>query len=360
MHDDQVLFGNGERHARPIGVVEFMPGDIVAQINVYPMDVRHLEYLLPHQIRVWADMVDRIVITIDTHRSRSGRYRGTDYDSSLKALRRQIAVAQTQYPKLEAIEVDYSQKAREDVARYFFNADSIPVKAWDGGPFYAYFFGIYSAQARYVMHFDGDMMFGGGSKIWMKEAIALLESRPDIMLVSPFPGPPRVDGRIFGHQIEDGYQSVLEPGPSLAYRFSHASTRVFLIDLERFKSTLGTLPLLASNPLQKLKSWILGNPPEAREAEVILSHVLSTTGLKRIDILGSDPGLWGLHPPYRSEEFYQRLPEIVRMVELGNVPDGQRGHYDLNDSIINWTDQRAAARWHRRYYRLLRDRLGIN
>jgi len=124
-----------------------MSRDIVAQINVYPMDVRHLEYLLPHQIRVWAGMVDRIVVTIDTHRSRCGRYRGTDYDSSLTALRRQIAAAQFQYPKLEAIEVDYSQQARMDVARYFFNADSIPVKAWDGGSFYANFFGIYSAQA---------------------------------------------------------------------------------------------------------------------------------------------------------------------------------------------------------------------
>lgn len=70
-----------------------MSRDIVAKINVYPMDVRHLEYLLPQQIRVWAGMVDRIVVTIDTHRSRSGRYRGTDYDSSLTALRRQIAAA---------------------------------------------------------------------------------------------------------------------------------------------------------------------------------------------------------------------------------------------------------------------------
>ena len=129
------------------------------------------------------------------------------------------------------------------------------------------------------MHYDGDMMFGGGSKVWMKEAIALLESRPDIMLVSPFPGPPRVDGRIFGHQEEDGYQSVLEPGPTLAYRFSHASTRVFLVDLDRFKSELGALPLISPNSWQRFKCWILGNPPETREAEAILSHVLSTSGL---------------------------------------------------------------------------------
>jgi hypothetical protein len=79
--------------------------------------------------------------------------------------------------------------------------------------------------------------------------------------------------------------------------------------------------------------------------------------LYRIDMLGSPPGIWSLHPPYRSEEFYQRLPELIRAVETGAVPEGQRGHYDLNDSIIDWTSARTANQWHRRYMRMIRDRL---
>ena len=57
------------------------------------------------------------------------------------------------------------------------------------------------------------------------------------------------------------------------------------------------------------------------------------------------------------EEFYRRLPELIEAVERGDVPNGQRGHYDLNDSMIDWTQARAANRWHRRYLRMIRHRL---
>jgi hypothetical protein len=326
------------------------------QINMYPMDVRHAQYLLPHQVRVWRDMVDRIVVTIDTHQSRSGRYRGSNFEESLSGLRMHVAKVRESYPQLEVHEVDYSPEARRAVARYFFGTESIPVKAWDGGPFYSYFYGMFMTQARYIMHFDGDMMFGGGSKTWIREAIALFEARPDILLLNPFPGPPRPDGKIFGHQVEEGYTSVRESLPSLAYRFKHASTRLFLIDMLRFEQKIGALPLLRPTFLKRLKSRLLENPPDAREVEVILTYTLSKFDLCRVDFLGAPPGLWGLHPPYRSETFYRRLPEIVQMVESGAMPEGQLGHYDLNDSIIDWSQARAATRWHKRYVRLLRDR----
>jgi hypothetical protein len=67
--------------------------------------------------------------------------------------------------------------------------------------------------------------------------------------------------------------------------------------------------------------------------------------------------MWSLHPPFRTEEFYIRLPEIIKMVESGDMPEGQLGNYDLNDSIIDWSGPRAARLWYRRYWRMLRDRL---
>lgn len=113
---------------------------------------------------------------------------------------------------------------------------------------------------------------------------------------------------------------------------------------------------MPASPLQKLKARILGNPPEVIAAEDTLTKTLQRFDLHRIDMLGSPPGMWSLHPPYRSEEFYRRLPEIIRAVETGVVPEGQRGHYDLNDSIIDWTSARAANQTHRRYMRIIRDR----
>ncbi|MEJ1963996.1 MAG: capsular biosynthesis protein [Gammaproteobacteria bacterium] len=327
------------------------------QINVYPMDLRHVKHLLPHQIRVWGDMVDRIVVTVDVHQSRSGRYRGKNFAESLAQLHALLAEHQKRFSKLEVVEVDYRPETLSKVAQYFFGTSSMPVKAWDGGPFYAYFYGLYATPARYIVHFDGDLLFGGGSRTWLSEAIALLESREDVLLVSPFPGPPREDGRLFGHQQDQGFSFAREPMESLAYRFSHASTRIFAIDMVRFEQTLGAFPLIPPHAIQRLKAKLLGNPPIAREAEVILSIALERSKLLRIDFLGTAPGLWGLHPPYRSEEFYTRLPEIIERVEQNRVPEAQRGDYELNDSIIDWTEARAATRWHRRYFRLLRDRL---
>jgi hypothetical protein len=327
------------------------------QINTYPMDVRHVADLLPHQMRVWHDLVDSVVITLDVHRTRSGRYRGTQYAENLESMRDVLAQQMRDYPKLKVIETDYSPEAMREVAGYFFGAASMPPKAWDGGPFYTYFFGLHSTGARYVMHFDSDMLFGGGSRTWLTEAIDLLERNADVLLIAPFPGPPRADRAIFGHQQSDGYSHAPEPLPSPAYRFNYLSSRCFLLDMGKFEERIGKLPRLAPSPAQRLKARLLGNPPEALEAETLLSRTMMRAKLTRIDLLGSPPGMWSLHPPYRSETFYDKLPQIVAAVERGDIPEGQRGHFDIRDCFVDLSDARAAASWHNRLLRHVRHRL---
>ena len=212
-----------------------------AQISTFPMDVGHFEYLLPHQIRAWGNSVDRIVVTIDTQRSPTGRYRDGRFDENLEKLRRLVNDARKNYPQLQVADVDYSEATQRVVARYFFDREAIPPKDWASGYFYPLFYGLYAANARYVMHFDGDMMFGGGSTTWMQEAIACMERRSDVLVVEPFPGPPRADGQIFGHEDiydpkglkyrrEDMPQRE-DDMPQLAYRFNHVSSRAFVIDV---------------------------------------------------------------------------------------------------------------------------------
>jgi hypothetical protein len=330
---------------------------IAAQMSTYALDARHVEYLLPHQIRVWGPLVDRFIVAIDTYQSRSGRYRVDNFDENLRKLRQICADAAKTYPGLQVYDVDYSDAARREVARYFFNRDTIPIKAWDGGPFYSYFYGMYVADAQYIMHFDSDMFFGGGSKTWIQESIACMERWPDVLVTSPFPGPPRADGAILGHRDLESLAHLGDAYPKLSYRHVHVSTRDFLIDMNRMKSRLGALPLIPPTAKQRLKGVLLANAPEVREAETVLSITLKNSGLSRIGFLGESPGMWSLHPPYRSEEFYRRLPEFVRAVESGDVPEGQRGHYDLNDSMIDWSQARAANTWRHRYMRMLRQRL---
>lgn len=327
------------------------------QINMYPMDVRHVEKMLPHQMRVWHHQADTVIVTLDVQRTRTGRYRGMQYEDNLARIRNVLSAQAVQYPKIRVIETDYSPAAIAAVARYFFGSGSMPTKAWDGGPFYTYFFGMFSANARYVLHFDGDLFFGGGNRTWMAEAIELMESRPEVLLTSPFPGPPRADGAVFGHRSSGDFYHAREPLPSRAYRFNYVSSRSFLIDLARFEERIGKLPQIAPSPVQRLKARLLGNPPDALEAEMLLSRTLASSNMLRIDFLGAPPGLWTLHPQYRNEEFYRKLPEIIAAAERDSVPEGQRGHYDINDSVVDLTDAKAAVSWHRRYIRHLRHRL---
>jgi len=78
--------------------------------------------------------------------------------------------------------------------------------------------------------------------------------------------------------------------------------------------------------------------------EDLLTDAMHRAGMVRIDLLGAEPGLWALHPPFRSGRFYAELPDLVARIERGDVPDAQRGDHELNDSMIDWTDARAAFR----------------
>ena len=53
--------------------------------------------------------------------------------------------------------------------------------------------------------------------------------------------------------------------------------------------------------------------------------------------------MWSLHPPYRSEEFYRELPGLIERIENGDIPEAQRGDYELNDSMFDWSRARRRS-----------------
>jgi hypothetical protein len=320
---------------------------VTLQISMFPLDEPHIEHILAHQLRVWAGQVDEILVTIDVHRSRAGRYRGDDFEEKLGRLRRLLERQRRIHPSLRIEEIDYAAASARAVAAEFFGGGEIPVKAWDGGPFYAYFFALHIAWHRYVLHLDSDMMFGGGSQRWMAEATGLLAARPDILVCSPHPGPPRPDGTLIGNPGEP------EPFGRATFRFPGMSTRIFLIDRQRLVERIGALRFA---PLPRAKAWkarLLGNPAVALEAEIVISQAMQRCGLSRIDLLGSGEGMWSIHPPFRSEAFYATLPALIRRIERGEMPEAQCGDYNMNDSMIDWSAPRRAHAWPNRMLRHL-------
>ncbi len=322
--------------------------NVVLQINMHPNDVRHIVHVLPHQIRMWGRQVDRVLITLDLHRSRAGRYRNNEFDQNLRKIRTILQDIGRDSP-VEIVEVDYSPDVRREVSRTFFSSGEIPDKAWDGGPFYSYFYGLWAAKAAYVLHMDSDMLYGGGSPHWIDDAIVLLEARPELLFVAPLSGPPRADHVLLGQR-----QVRQDPTLPAAYIFPTVSTRIFLMGKSLLRKRTGGLTLTAPRPTQKLRAHIMGNPPQALEAETVLSRNMQAHNLSRMDLLGSGQGMWSLHPPYRSELFYRELPQLIENIEQGRVPEEQRGRYDVHDSMIDWSEQRQANTRRRRWMRHLK------
>lgn len=317
---------------------------VTLQISLAPSDHRLARHILPHQIRTWRGQVAEILLTLDLHRS-AGRF-ADDWAAgrdNILGLARSIG-------ETRVLEVDYGAPAAAAVAEEFFGGKGVPAKDHRGGPYYSYFFGLHAARHRHVLHCDADMLFGGGSPTWLAEACALLAKEPDLFVTAPLPGPPAPDGRLTELAGER------RTGPGLAYAFSEMSSRVFLLDRDRFQSRIGALhPALA--PWRGLFLALLeGNAPRELP-ERLLSRAMARQGLRRVDFLGVAPGMWSLHPPYRCADFYQKLPELVRRVETNDIPAGQLGFHDVGDTLVDWSEARAQLT-RRRWWRRLAARLG--
>ncbi|HVU17599.1 MAG TPA: hypothetical protein VHD32_11775 [Candidatus Didemnitutus sp.] len=315
------------------------PLPVTLQISLAPSDHRLAEHILPHQIRQWQDAVAEILVTIDLQRSH-GRF-GADWEAGkerILALTRRCAPARV-------LAVDYDAPAQRRVAAEFFAGATIPAKDCRGGPYYSYFFGLGAATHDFVLHADADILFGGKPAEWLREALALHESDSDLLVTAPLPGPPSADGSL--RQLK----GVRGEGPILSYRFEEMSSRVFLMSRARFRNRVGSLRPQLPSWRAMVRAAIDGNPV-TELPEVLFTRAMKRHGLHRIDTLGALPGCWSLHPPYRNEEFLAKLPELIRRVETDDLPAGQRGDHDINDSLVDWSDARRALA-HRRWWRRL-------
>ncbi len=304
------------------------------QINLAPTDLPHLIHILPHQIRQLGGQVDEILLTLDLHQSR-GRF-GAAWKERLPGFLQFVEEQAATHPTIRIHEVDYSPNTVRTVSEQFFGGASIPPKDCIGGPFYSYFSGFSNARHDYIFHVDSDMMFGGGSQTWIAEARRMMEVRPEVMVCNPHPGPPTPDGRLRSQILTP------EPYASVAFRADHINSRLAFFDRRRLISQLTPLPLLQAPLFRRWQARLEGNFPYMLP-EQILSFSVRRGGYLRIDFLGEEPGMWAIHPPYRNAIFYERLPLLIQNIEQGELPDGQLGDHDMNDSMVDWSSVRRAT-----------------
>lgn len=319
-----------------------MSQPVSLQINLAPGDYPHVRYLLPHQLKILAAQVDEVILNVDAQPGK-GRF-AQGWEKYRLLLDDFLANEIQPLYKVKIIPVDYAEQTRERVAEMFFGEKDIPAKDFRGGPYYAYFYGLYSTSNDLVFHLDSDIFLGGASQKWVAKAVETLNSDPSCLIVSPLPGPPHPDDILIG---QAGAKKI---GP-YRYTFNGMSTRIFMMD----KAKLIRQKLSPAKPSfrNQLKAIIEGNS-NADLPEHILSSYMIKNNLKRIDFSGTGDGLWSLHPPYRTEIFYNTLPELIKKIETGNIPEQQYGFYDMVDEMCDWTDAREKLKQNRWWKRVLK------
>lgn len=319
-----------------------MDRKVSLQINLAPGDYLYARHILVHQLRALSGQVDEIVLTVDS-KAGKGRF-GLNWhlykDQLNDLLEREIRPAFD----VRIVFVDYSATAQLKVAQYFYGKNKMPERDHRGGPFYVYFFGLFTAAHDLVLHLDSDMFLGGGGQMWVREAASLFEQDPGCFVVSPLPGPPHPGDLLIGQAIERKIAPYM-------YELRGMSTRIFMMDRSKFKAH--KLVLNKPGYRGQIKAIVEGHP-NADLPEHMIARYMEKYGLKRIDLLGSGKGLWSLHPPYRSATFLNGLPRLIENIEAGILPAAQHGFYDIIDEVCDWTDAREklkASRWWKRFFK---------
>ena len=311
---------------------------VTLQINVAPTDLPHAVHTLPHQMRQWGGQVQEVLFTFDLHRTARGGRFGEGWEARLGPMQELLRALCDEHPHARVEVVDYDAKHMSEVARDLLGGSVMPAKDTKGAPFYPYFQGLHGASNQLVLHLDSDMMFGGGSQTWVREASELLERHQDVLACNPLAGPPSADGELLTQSAERF------DGVPRAFRFTSMNSRVYLLDRARLRERL--LPMRLLGPIRlvsRVKARMHGNPPYGA-AELVMGAAMREAGMSRVDFLGADPGMWSLHPPFRSEEFYSELPRLIDQVETGQIPQAQLGDYELGDAMLDWTRARRRAR----------------
>jgi hypothetical protein len=320
--------------------------NVSLQINLAPGDYYHAAHLLEHHIELFESQTDEILLTFDFNPPRLRDAQKAERESAL--LYGLIASLQKQHPSIVLRDVDYNMPVVSTVLGHFFT-NRAQLYDFRGTAIYPFLFGLYSAKNDLVFHIDSDMFFGGFSNTWIREAIDLLQADSEIMTVSPLPGPPHPDRILLGQEEYSAYNDM-----AYAFKFSSMSTRVFFMDRRLLAHKLRS----RKPPLKGRLVALHEGFPQSDLLERIISASMRFSRKYRVDFLGTGRGLYSLHPLYRSEAFYHSIPDALRRLKDGDIPDNQLGYFNISDSFLDWGDAKALYNQGRLRNKLVRRLLG--
>lgn len=227
----------------------------------------------------------------------------------------------------EILELNISDERYTKTARNCFGKSKVPTRDFRGVPLLAWAFGLDAAPTEWVVHYDCDILVYQDTEFsWVEEGINLMESVPEVLFVSPLPGPPTPDGRISQPNENMRYD---ERG---FFSFKTFSSRRFLTQKQRLQQIL-PLKLEHASRRHRLQSLLSGKS-SVWNWEYCISQALKNSDFERVHL--NSPRSWSLHCPDHGAEFQRQLPKLLPQIEAGKFPEEQAGKYDLDLAL--WSD----------------------
>lgn len=306
--------------------------NVSLQINLSANDLPLCRYLLKRQIDFWYDELDEVVLSIESKKS-FGKF-ADNFDQNKDALIEMVEDLTKVYSKVRYHYIDYSPERNKKLAGQFFNGRKIPEKDYRGCAFYSYLDGLSQCRNRYILHLDSDMMIGGNPNAWIQDAVTLLNSDPSYLLVNPLPGPPAANC--------DLKQKYVRKAGHYKFLFDKMSTRIFLIDMEKFHTHKLTLKMAPLQP--RYVKWFFksGFKWGYMALEDILSDIMARRRLLRVDTLGTAEGRWAysLHPVLKPAAYIKAIPHLLQRIDMGDFPEAQRGYYNIHNDFFDFQNAR--------------------
>ncbi|HAC64892.1 MAG TPA: hypothetical protein DCF68_15515 [Cyanothece sp. UBA12306] len=311
-------------------------------ILVARTDVPYMLQTIPHLLKVCNYPFVEIVLAMDTvPLTGDKRYRYNTGSQEQLEQACQNLIDQGMVNRIAKI--DYNRDLIKRIYSKYFGAESAQqmlnhTHNWKGSTVYASLYCIEEAASEYYLHFDADMLLHQDQDYdWISNAIKLMESVPTIATIRPRCGPPHPEGKQF-----QPHPFILDNRGFFSHNFF--SMRAYLVNKKRF-AELSPIPLLwkfkpllsshLPKPLQTLAGKIerklfnkKGPIQGAIESfEPMTSEKLSNSDFVRADLTSAQA--WTIHPPKHGPKFIEALPQLIQLIEKGEYPLEQAGHYDL-------------------------------
>lgn len=201
-------------------------------------------------------------------------------------------------------EIPWNDAEQQRILHTYFGQQNIDLKDFTGAPIYQYLYALDRCTGDYLFHADSDMLFHrAANDSWIVEAIALMQHEPRVVVACPRAGPPQAR-----NWLEKLTGRSFERVPNVPWRrVDFTSTRYFLMDNAKFRSSL---PLVQAKPREPLENT--------------LTHTFKMKGLEHWNL--TTYAHWTLHPWRHDENYLRYLPDLIWAVEHGVYPFRRSGY----------------------------------